>query len=260
MTVRAWLALNIPRGWIPLVFITLGAVFVACGDDDDESADPDVSGGVSTQPPASSPSRTATAGPTNETSAKIAALSVPSDLVDGLAVGKLDAPATLQVFEDLQCPNCLFYTATYEQLIIDEYVKTGTLRYEFHNFPILGQESVYAAAGTVCAGKQNKFWEYHEKLFLVQADANQLRAEKLDVGRFDPDALVEYATEVGMDRQAFITCLEDPATLQVVQADATAARAAGLRGTPGFVLNGTAVAYPRDAAAFRQLLDAATKR
>lgn len=259
MTAWSRLALFGARGWILVTVITVAAVLAACGGDDEDSVDPDVSGGVSTQPPGVSPSITATVA-ANETSRKIAALSVPSDLVDGLAVGKKDAPATLQVFEDFQCPNCLSYTANYEQLIIDEYVKTGKLRYEFHNFAFLGQESVYAAAGTVCAGKQNKFWEFHEKLFLVQADANQLRAEKIDVGRFDPDALVEYATEVGMDRQAFITCLEDPATVQAVQADAAAARTAGLRGTPGFVLNGTAVAYPRDAAAFRQLLDDATKK
>ncbi len=232
---------------------------VGCAGDDDATVDPDGSGGVSTQPPASA-SAAKSPTPANETSAKIMALDVPRDLVDGLSAGKKDAPATLQVFEDFQCPNCLFYTAAYEQLIVDEYVKAGKLRYEFHNFAFLGQESVYAAAGAVCAGKQGRFWEFHEKLFLIQADANQLTTEKIDAGRFTPDALVGYAVDLGMSRQAFITCLEDPATVQAVQADSTAARNAGLRGTPGFVLNGTAVAYPRDAAAFRQLLDAATKK
>lgn len=239
--------------------VALVAVVTACGGDDDEPGTPDAGGGVSTQPPGSA-TAAKTPTPANETSAKIAALSVPAELVDGLALGKTTAPATLQVFEDFQCPNCLFYTATYEQLIVDEYVKSGKLRYEFHNFPILGTESVYAAAGGVCAGKQGRFWEYQEKLFLIQADANQLRSEKLDVGRFKPDALVEHAVAVGIERQAFITCLEDPATVQAVQADVSAARTAGLRGTPGFVLNGTAVAYPRDAAAFRLLLDAAIKK
>lgn len=244
---------------MPAALLALGAGLTGCGGDDDDSDGPDVSGGVSTQPPGGA-TAAKSATPANETSAKIAALNVPKDLVDGLALGKPDAPATLQVFEDFQCPNCLFYTATYEQLIVDEYVKTGKLRYEFHNFPILGTESVYAAAGSVCAGRQGRFWDFHKKLFLVQAEANQLRAEKLDAGRFKPDALVGYAVELGMERQAFITCLEDPATVQTVQADATAAEAAGLRGTPGFLLNGVAVAYPRNAAAFGQLLDAATKK
>jgi predicted DsbA family dithiol-disulfide isomerase len=94
----------------------------------------------------------------------------------------------------------------------------------------------------------------------VEAEANQLQQEKLNVGRFSVDALVAAAKHIGLDQGAFATCLESPATLQTVEDDFNAARAAGLRGTPGFVLNGTAVAYPNSVVAFRQLLDAAIKK
>jgi protein-disulfide isomerase len=232
-----------------IAFAAMPLLGAACGGDDDD-ADPSPT-------PAASP--TAAARGSNDAARAMDRHEVPEDLADGMALGKADAKATLQVYEDFQCPNCLSYTIRVEPLILEEYVKAGKLRYEFHNFPILGEESVYAAAGAVCAATQDAFWDYHDELFFIEAEAGQLMKEQLNVGRFDPDALLAVAVQLGMDGPAFQACMEDPATIQTVQADFTAARNAGLRGTPGFVLNGTAVAYPANDAAWRQLLDGVTK-
>ncbi len=146
-------------------------------------------------------------------------------------------------------------------MIMDEYVKSGKIKLEFKHFPILGAESVYAAAGAACAAKQETFWEYKKLLFLVQAEAGQLTAEKVNVGRFSQQELTKYAKETGMDEAAFSTCFLDPATVELLTADVVAGQAAGIRGTPGFILDGVAQAgQPNSLDGWRKLLDDAIAR
>lgn len=232
-------------------------LLVACGGDDDDAASDDNGQNASTVPPGeTSPTRAATN--TNDAAAAIEAIEFPLELADGMALGEPEAPATLQLFEDFQCPFCLRMTVLWEGLLM-EYVEDGRLRLEFRNFPILGDESVYAAAAAVCAAEQDGFWEYHRKLFLVQAEAGQLTNEQLNVGRFDPDALVDYAGVVSLDEAAFATCLQDPASLAAVQEDFTTARNAGLTATPSLLLDGQPLQVPTSEQAWRQVLDEATK-
>lgn len=244
---EAFLRHTLQAGIALLGLAVVASLLTACGDDDDDEA--------ATTAPASVTATATKAGGAEG----LGDLEIPAELADGMALEKGDARATLAVYEDFQCPNCLFFTTNFEPLIIEEYVKTGKVRFEFHNFPILGQESVLAAVGAVCADKQGRFWEYHNKLFQVQADANQLKDEKLNVGRYTPEKLTEYAGEVGMDASQFGACLQASEALDAVQADFNSARDAGLRGTPGFILNGQAVAYPGTPQAWRQLLDSATR-
>src|SRR5688572_29240872 len=238
-----------------LTFAVVAALLVGCGDDDD----PETSDGSETATATSGgDSPTATRAAANEAAAALQAIEYPVDLADGMAIGNADAAATLELWEDFQCPFCLRLTVQFEDLMM-EYVGEGNLRVVFRNFPILGDESVFAAAAAVCAAEQDKFWEYHNKLFLVQAEAGQLTNEQLNVGRFDPDALVEYAGEVGLDEAAFATCLEDDATIAVIQEEFNVGRNAGINSTPTLVLNGERVQTPQDEQGWRQLLDEATQ-
>ncbi len=238
-----------------LTFAVVAALLVGCGDDDD----PETSDGSETATATSGgDSPTATRAAANEAAAALQAIEYPVDLADGMAIGNADAAATLELWEDFQCPFCLRMTVQFEDLMM-EYVEEGNLRVVFRNFPILGDESVFAAAAAVCAAEQDKFWEYHNKLFLVQAEAGQLTNERLNVGRFDPDALVEYAGEVGLDEAAFATCLEDDATIAVIQEEFNVGRNAGINSTPTLVLNGERVQTPQDEQGWRQLLDEATQ-
>ena len=85
-----------------------------------------------------------------------------------------------------------------------------------------------AAYAAECAGKQRRFWEYHDLLFE--------NGERL--GR---DALVTYAQRIGLDTSAFERCLEDPATRARVTADVEAATRAGVNSTPTLFINGRLV-------------------
>ena len=175
------------------------------------------------------------------TSLKASDAAFPFDMTKGLKVGRDDAPIKLTEFEDFQCPFCLRYTSNQEPGIIAEYVKTGKVQIEFKHLPLLGAESVRAAKAAECVGQQDKFWQFHNKLFLVQAEAGQATAEKLNVGRFSDDKLKGYAVDVGVDPAKYDACFTSEDTLRAVTASQQQATQFGIRGTPGFLLNGAPI-------------------
>lgn len=238
------------KAWplIAALAVPLVGLLVSCGGDSPSSK----------EPARTTPSRTATATPTSGIAAALENLDLPLDLASGLSLGKQDAPVTIAVFEDFQCPHCLRYTALIEPAIIDEYVTPGRVRLEFHNLSFLGPESVQAALAAWCAGEQDQFWPYHKQLFLVQAEAGQATSEKLDVGRFSDTALRQYAADLGLDTAAFEACYSSTAAAEGVRADLRQAQSLGLRGTPSFVINGQPLATsPSSLAEWRKFLDQA---
>jgi protein-disulfide isomerase len=230
--------------------LAIASAFAAgCRGDDDAGSNV---GDPGTQPPAPASSTTTATDPI----AAFESLEIPTGLADGHALGDPDAPVTLALFEDFQCPFCLAFTLRFEEIIVRNYVETGKVRLEFKHFPILGQESVDAARASVCTAAQNVFWPMHNRLFLEQAQAGQLTDEKLNVGRFAVDRLRAFAIDAGAEAGAWDACMSEEA-LVTVQAHFAEARSLGLRGTPGVVLNGQPVAIPRDEPSLRALLDEA---
>ncbi len=164
---------------------------------------------------------------------------LPLDLAKGTSIGKDDAPLKLVSYEDFQCPFCLKYTAEQEPELINQFVKTGKLQITYKNLPILGKgESTRAAIAGECAADQNQFWQYHNKLFTVEAQAGQVSAEKIDAGRFSDDNLKRYATELGLDRTKFDACMASPDKLTLLTTQQREAKQYGFNGTPAFLING----------------------
>ncbi len=216
--------------------VAIALLFAACGG----SANP------------SSPVATATGGATTAGST-----AAPAGTVTPLSRGSADAKVVLAAFEDFQCPYCLKFTNEIEPTLIKEYVDTGKVRYEYHNFVILGPESTRAAIGAYCAGGQDKFWAYHDRLFQIELAAGQLQGEKLNAGRFTDTALASVATDLGLDRAKFDACYSSAQAAQAVQDDGRLAASLKLQGTPTFTLNGKVVSTPSSIGGWRQLLNQA---
>jgi protein-disulfide isomerase len=187
--------------------------------------------------------------------------SVPAAMFNGTKIGSDDAPIKLTEYEDFQCPFCLHYTAQQEPTLINEYVKTGKMQIDFQNLPLLGNgESVQAAVAGACAADQNMFWQMHNKLFTVQAEAGQgdTGGEKIDVGRFSNDKLKQYAGEAGLDQAKFNSCFDNSSDkiTQITDQQRTA-KGFGINGTPGFLINGTPIGTgtPADLDGWRTALD-----
>ena len=188
----------------------------------------------------------------------------PADLIDGKNIGKKDAKVVIQMYEDFTCSHCLEFTASSEPGIIENSVKTGVARLEFHYLP-LRQSSVAIMVAAECAATQDKFWEYQKKLFIVQAGADakpqEQYAQALSDG-FGDTALKQYARDLGLDGAKFDDCYTNPqAAVAVVQKDLETSTTLGIRGTPGFVINGQYLAngYPANPADWKTLIQSKAK-
>jgi protein-disulfide isomerase len=144
--------------------------------------------------------------------------------------GSADAPVTIVEYYDLQCPNCANWEATVAPLIEQQYIDTGKVRLEVREFPFLGNESTRAALATECAGEQGQFWQFRDALFRNQRGENQ--------GRFSDANLKAFAAKMGMDANALGACMDSGRYADRIQSDLSAGKAAGVTGTPAFLING----------------------
>ncbi len=184
---------------------------------------------------------------------------LPTDLINGTKIGRDDAPVKITAFEDFQCPFCLKFTAEQEGDIIEQFVKTGRVQLEYQHLPILKTESIRAALASQCAADQDKFWQYHDQLFLVQARAGQAdpNNEKLNVGRFSDENLKKFAADLGLDTAKFNACFDSSEHLDLITEQQRTAGQFGITGTPGFLVNGQPLGAgtPSDIDAWRQLVE-----
>lgn len=149
---------------------------------------------------------------------------------DDAFLGPADAPVVIVEFSDFQCGFCgRWYQDTLPR-IREEY--PDQVKFVYRDFPIFGEESLLAAMATECAEEQQQdaFWEMHNRLFdrLTNQENTPLNA----------DTMVSYAEDIGLDTDSFRQCLTDQTYFDEVLADFQAAESYGLRGTPGFVING----------------------
>jgi protein-disulfide isomerase len=142
----------------------------------------------------------------------------------GPAKGPESAPITIVEFSDFECPFCLRINPTLEQ-VMEEY--EGQVRLVFRQFPLnnIHPNAQKAAEASLCADAQGKFWEMHDAMF---ANPRQLAVADLKT----------RAAEIGLDEQAFASCLDSGEFADQVMADLNAGRELGVSGTPALYING----------------------
>jgi protein-disulfide isomerase len=180
---------------------------------------------------------------------------IPTTLANGRSLGKADAPVTIDVWADFQCPFCGQFVRTVEPQIITNDVIKGTVRLVAHDFTFLGagsnpDESTDAAIAARCADQQGRFWDYYETLFWNQGVAE-------NSGAFTQDRLLAMADLLSLDHAKFQTCLGDQAIRTAVVTETAAGRTAGVSSTPTLVINGQAVVGLKDYATIAGLIAAA---
>ena len=152
-----------------------------------------------------------------------AQLNPPVSAEDHVA-GPENAPVTLVEYGDYECPYCGMAHA-----IVKRAQKTlgDQLRYVFRNFPLAEAHphARLAAQAAEAAGAQGKFWEMHDMLYEHQ-DA------------LDPDDILGYARELGIDVARMTSELESGIYAKKVRDDFRGGVRSGVNGTPTFFVNG----------------------
>ncbi len=91
---------------------------------------------------------------------------------NGPRLGQEDAPVTIQLYEDFQCPACAqFIRETFPQ-VVEQYVEPGEVRVVSEPLAFLGPDSVPAARAAVAAGEQDRYWQYAYRRFENQGAEN----------------------------------------------------------------------------------------
>lgn len=139
-------------------------------------------------------------------------------------LGKADAPLTLVMFTDYQCPFCSRFENQTLPEIRKQYIDTGKLRFVVRDLPLpFHPNAAKAAEATHCGNEQGKYWELREKLVN--------NGDKLDAKQ-----LPDYARQAGLDLEKFTACLESGRHAGLVKASADLAGTIGISGTPSFVV------------------------
>jgi protein-disulfide isomerase len=146
--------------------------------------------------------------------------------------GPEDADLTIVEIADFQCPFC---RKVWDGISAYKQQSEYTVRTAFVHYPIdgkcnagLGEMHEFACEASraaECARKHDKFWEMGDKMFAGQPDLKR-------------DDLLGYAEEIGLSRDEFTACLDDPATDAAVKKSIARALTLDVEATPTFYVNG----------------------
>lgn len=163
---------------------------------------------------------------------------------DDPSQGKANAPVTVVMFTDFQCPAC---SAVYPVLkrVIASY--GDKVRLVVRDFPLerIHENAFQAAIAANAANQQGKFFEYKETLYNNQ--------ESLDT-----ESLKKYAAQIGLDVKKFENDLKDQKFVDEVRKDIADGTKYGVSGTPSIFVNGYKI-RGLSGSNFRKAIDRALK-
>lgn len=172
-----------------------------------------------------------------------AATGEPVDIAQGEpTIGLADAPVTIVMYTDLQCPFCKAFVDDTFSTILSNY--PTQVRFVFKDFPITSLHPLAqnAAIAAQCAFAQDKFWEMHDLIFAKQ------------------DTLAEsdfaaFATQLNLNMTTYNACYTGQTPLAEINADYQEGLAAGVGATPTFIINGTELVGAQPFSAFKTIID-----
>ncbi len=132
-----------------------------------------------------------------------------------------DRGQTVIEFSDYQCGYCRRAFSSY----LEELVADGEIKINIVELPVLGLKSETAARYAIAAWKLEKYEEFHR---LMMSSAQQLDAESLD----------RIAAKANINVKALHKHINSEETTQILENNYSLALLLGVRGTPGFIVNG----------------------
>lgn len=155
--------------------------------------------------------------------------------------GPENARVTLIEFSDFECPYCTHAVAQVEALMK---IFPKDIRLVYKQFPLsMHPHARRAAAASLAANDQGKFWQMHDKLF---ANSRQL----------SDDHIFAMAKEIGLDMNRFTSDLASKKYDAIINKDLKDGEESGVAGTPAFFINGKLYNGSMEAAQVKPLIEA----
>jgi protein-disulfide isomerase len=159
--------------------------------------------------------------------------------------GPKDAPVTITMFSDFQCPFCAQATP-----IVDEVLKAypKDVNFVMKQFPLrqIHPQADPAARAALAAGKQGKFWEMHDELYKNSRSLS-------------PESMKGMAEKLGLDVAKWEADMNSDALKQQVDAELALGQKVDVRGTPSFFINGK-IAQNRSVEGFKAQVEEELKK
>jgi protein-disulfide isomerase len=150
---------------------------------------------------------------------------------NGTTLGKSDAPVTIYLYEDFQCPICGQFSRKTFPEVVDRSVRGGKVKVVSEPLTFLGSDSVTAAKAALAAGEQNRYWQYAQLLFEHQGEENS--------GYVTDEFLKSQAEDTpGLDVGEWSSDLNASSLTQQLQAAQAKASSAGVNATPTLIFSG----------------------
>jgi protein-disulfide isomerase len=141
--------------------------------------------------------------------------------------GPGEAKLVVRVFGDFQCPACRAAEPGFK------YAKDtygDKVRFVWNDFPLqsVHANALPAAIAARCAESQNKFWEYHDKLYSDQSDWSSLASPA--------EKFVAYAEYLGLNKDTFAACFAEKQFQNKITDDVREGDRNGVNSTPTFFI------------------------
>jgi protein-disulfide isomerase len=134
-------------------------------------------------------------------------------------LGNPDGDVTVIEFFDYNCPYCRKAGQTVQELLASD----ANVRVIYREWPILGEDSVFASRAALAARTQGKYEEFHWALMNGE-------------GRASEASILKLARHLDLDVEKLQADMTSPAVEAHIAQSSALARTLGFTGTPAFIV------------------------
>ncbi len=134
-------------------------------------------------------------------------------------LGNPDGDVTVIEFFDYNCPYCRSAGRTVQELLAAD----ANVRVIYREWPILGEDSVFASRAALAARTQGKYEEFHWALMNGE-------------GRASEASILKLARDLGLDVAKLQADMTSPAVEAHIAQSSALASMLGFTGTPAFIV------------------------
>lgn len=167
-----------------------------------------------------------------------------------IVLGDENAEVSVVEVSDYGCSHCRNFNLETSPILEAQYVDTNQVKWVVLPFALQSQSGGFptmpSVVAAMCANEQGAFADYHKALFELQSTPLFNTEE----------GFVQVATGLGLDTDAFSSCLNDNSYADRILENITMAQQAGVNSTPSFFIDGDLLAGNQPLTVFQQRLNA----
>lgn len=161
-------------------------------------------------------------------------------------LGDEDAPVTMVVFEDYECPFCKRFEEGAFPQIKEEYVDSGQVKVIWKDYPLrIHPWAGPSAMAMECVYREDNaaFWEIKKDIFDQQSELSVENAESKIIG---------WAEREGVSNESIQTCMDQDSVVSEIEGDMTEG---GRLGTPTAFINGQKISGAQPFSQYQKVIE-----